>query len=362
MGRTTAVLLVASGEGASESSGLRAVRARIEERDDLEPASLSRLAALATETRESATEDVEAEVRARLAGAEDAFSRFDYTGATTQLDEALVLLRPLARTADGRARLARTHLTLAMVLMVHGEREAAVEELRTCRHLDADCAPDPARHPPELAELFREVAASDGGEGALSVATEPPDATATLDGRREAPTPARWDAVSPGRHYVTLARDGFVPDVQVVNVGGGTPTERQFALTLGPPPARAAAALRALEADGVLAEARWRAEAAALTEADVLVVLSRSEERLALAAFDGRGAPIGETLRLALDDAGAFRRHLDTVLPPTTVPFYGQWWFWTPVALGVAVILVAITFAIFNVPDVRVQGGDVIPL
>ncbi len=361
VGRTTTVLLVASGDGADDSEAQRAVRARVEDRDDLEPANLARLASLATEVREASTEDAEMEARRRLAGAEEAFSRFDYTGATTQLSEALELLRPLARRAEGRARLASTHLTLAMVLMVHGEREAAMEELRTCVHLDEACAPDPARHPPELVALHREVAAERRPDATLTVTSEPRGARVTIDGRREGVTPVTWDALPAGRHYVTLERDGFLPDVQVVSIGGGEPTERTFALSMGPSPMRAAAALRALEADGAAAERRWRAEAATLTEADVLLVLSLSPDRLGLAAFDGRGAPLGEPLDREGDDADAAQGYLDTVLPPPMVPFYGQWWFWTPIALGVAIALAAVTYFVVNTPDVRIHGGVLVP-
>ncbi|MEZ4337659.1 MAG: PEGA domain-containing protein [Sandaracinaceae bacterium] len=267
----------------------------------------------------------------------------------------------MARRAEGRARLASTHLTLAMVLMVHGEREAAQEEVRTCLHLDAACAPDPARHPPELVELHREVLAEESREATLTVTSEPSGATVTIDGQREGQTPITWEGLPSGRHYVTLERDGFLPDVQVVSIGGGEPAERHFPLSIGPPPMRAAAALRALRSDGADAEARWRAEAAALTEADVLFVLSLSPDRLALAAFDGRGTALGDALEREGDDAEAARGFLDEVLPPPTVPFYGQWWFWTPIALGVAILLAGATFLVVNTPDVRIHGGVLVP-
>ncbi|MCB9597560.1 MAG: PEGA domain-containing protein [Sandaracinaceae bacterium] len=350
-----------SGEAAEDSNAQRTLRARVEEREDLEPASVTRLATLAAEQREASTEEAEVEASRRLADAEEAFSRFDYTGATTQLNEALELLRPLARSASGRARLASTHLTLGNVLLVHGEREAALEELRTCVHLDPTCAPDPARHPPELVELFREMAAAESGAATLAVSSDPSGATVTVNGQREGQTPITWDGLAPGRHYVTLERDGFLPEVQVVSIAAGEPTERTFALTGGPPPMRAAAALRALRAAGADAEPRWRAEAATLTEADVVVVLGLSSGQLALQAFDGRGAPLGDGLEREGDDGDAAREFLDGVLPPPTVPFYGQWWFWTPVALAVALVLAAATFLVVNVPDVRIHGGLVVP-
>lgn len=360
VGRATTVLLVTSGTRAEGSEAERALLNRIIEREDIEPSSLSRLASLAADDREISTEDAEVEAARRLEQAEVAFSNFEYSGATTQLGEALELLRPLARRATGRSRLAQIHFQLANVLHVHGEREAALEEIRTCVHLDPACAPDPARHPPEVIELHRSVTESDAGTAVLRITTEPSNVSVTVDGGREASTPAEWDHVAPGRHYVTLEREGFLPDVQVVSVAAGEPTERHFALSAGPPPMLASAALRALREDGPDAEQRWRAEAADLTEADVLLVLRIDEEHLALAAFDGRGVPLGDALERDSDDGGAARGFLDEVLPPPTVPWYGQWWFWIPFALVISIGLAALTYVLVNVPDVQLVGGRVV--
>ncbi|MCZ7681845.1 MAG: PEGA domain-containing protein [Sandaracinaceae bacterium] len=285
------MLLVPTGRAATSDSE-RLLRRRIADRRDLEARGLSQLAALAAQDDEDGSDRRIADAERRLEQADEAFSRFDYQGATTQLGEALELLRPTAVSESGRRRLAAVHLTLAMVLLVHGEREAALEEVRTCLHLDARCAPDSARHPPELAALHEEVRAGAGSaSGELRVTTDPPRARARLDGQRARPTPASWSELSPGRHYLTLERDGYLPEVHVINVAPSAATERRFALTLGPPEQRASAALRALERSGVDAEPRWRAQAATLAAADVLLVLSLAEGALALGAFDARGQP-----------------------------------------------------------------------
>ncbi|HJL20462.1 MAG TPA: PEGA domain-containing protein [Sandaracinaceae bacterium LLY-WYZ-13_1] len=351
---------MSSGDGAEGSEADRALRRRIGEREDLELQSLARLASLAAEDRGDDGEAAQIEAQRRLAQADEAFARFDYAGATTQLDEALQLLRPLARRATGRQRLAAVHLQRAMVLHVWGEREAALEELRTCIHLDPRCAPDPARHPPELLALH--ATAREAGERAdavLRVTTEPPGARVTLDGRRGTRTPAAWDEVDAGRHYVTIERDGFLPEVHAVNVAAGEPTERSFPLTAGPAPMRASAALRALQDEGPEADTRWRAEATSLSEADVLLVLHRTPDALRLAAFDPRGAALAAALEREDADRDALLGYLDETLPPPTVPFYGQWWFWTPLAAGISIALAAATFVVVNTPDVRLVGGSV---
>ncbi len=353
------MLLVTSGEGASESRVGRALRAEIDARPDLEEASLARLATLAARDLPRSTEAAELEADRRLAQAEAAFSEFDYAGATTALREALELLRPLAARAAGRRRLADVHVRLALVLQVHGEEGAALDELRTCLHVDPECAPDPARHPPELIALFARVRAEPDPRASLRVETTPARAHLTLDGAREAESPTTWEDVSVGRHYVTVSRDGFLPEVHVVQVSSGERTTRALALTEGPPPLRASAAIRALEGAGPDAERRWRREAATLAEADVLLVL-RLAAGARLAAFDGRGAPLGEPRDGDRADAALAQGFLEEVLPAPSLPFYGQWWFWTPIAFVVAVGFAALTFAVVNVPDVQLLGGEVI--
>jgi hypothetical protein len=364
-GHRIPVLFVPVGEGGTSASE-RALRRRIDERGDLEMVSVSRLATLAaggpsgTEAESDAEGRIEQAER-RIEQAEDAFSRFDYQGATTQLGEALALLRPLATTESGRRRLASVHLTLAMVLLVHGEREAAVEEVRTCVHLDARCAPDAARHPPELVQLTEEVRADAGpANGVLRVITDPPDARARIDGGGPQPTPAEWSELRPGRHYLTLERDGFVPEVHVVTVSEGERMERAFRLTLGATEERASAAVRQLEGRGVEAEPLWRAQAATLAAADLMVVLSVRSGGLSLAAFDARGAPIGDALTRPGDEPGAAVGWLEQTLPGPTVPWFGQWWFWTPVALGLSVAFGALVWAIVRTPPVQLIGGEVI--
>ncbi len=353
------MLLVPTREAAT-SQAERILRRRITDRRDLELRGLSQLAALAARDEEADSDRAIAEAERRLEQADEAFSRFDYQGATTQLGEALELLRPSAATASGRRRLASVHLTLAMVLLVYGEREAALEELRTCTHLDERCAPDPARHPPELIALHAELRASTGeATGALRITTDPPGARARLDGGRARPTPASWSELRIGRHYLILERDGYLPEVHVVSVSASEPTERSFALTLGPPEMRASAALRALEGRGVAAEARWRAQAATLAAADVLLVLSLAEGSLALGAFDARGAPLADPLRATGDDAAGALDWLERTLPRPSVPWYGQWWFWTPVALGLSVVFGAVVFYLVRTPPVRLVGGMV---
>ena len=83
-------------------------------------------------------------------------------------------------------------------------------------------------------------------------------------------------------------------------------------------------------------------------------------------------AILGVALFLRLDGLGslglgfdepqhiyAARGYLDRVLPPPTVPFYGQWWFWTPLAAGVSLVLAVGAYLWARTDDVRLIGGSV---
>ncbi len=93
------MLLVPTREAAT-SQAERILRRRITDRHDLELRGLSQLAALAARDEEADSDRAIAEAERRLEQADEAFSRFDYQGATTQLGEALELLRPSAAPAS----------------------------------------------------------------------------------------------------------------------------------------------------------------------------------------------------------------------------------------------------------------------
>ncbi|HEY8428440.1 MAG TPA: hypothetical protein VIL20_08710, partial [Sandaracinaceae bacterium] len=80
---------------------------------------------------------------------------------------------------------------------------------------------------------------------------------------------------------------------------------------------------------------------------------------LALGAFDARGEPLVDPLRRRSDDPAAALGWLEGVLPRPSVPWFGQWWFWTPVALGLSIAFGAAVFYLVRTPPVRLIGGTV---
>jgi len=344
---------------ARDSTTAQGARSAVLRRDDLELRDVSALATLAATPEARADPDEEA--RHHLARAEEAFSRFDYAGATAAIDEALRVLRPTAVRASGRRRLAEVHLRRALVLHVHDERDAALAELRTCVHLDAECEPNPALHPPELVALAEEARAI-AETGTLSVLTTPESARVSVDGSPPRDAPVEFVDLAAGRHYVVATRDGFEPRVELVSVQPNATTERRLELVLGAPSMRAEAALRALQQRGADAEPRWRADALELADADLLMLVDAPDQSARLSLFDVRGERIAEpaTYALSLTARPLARLYVDEVLPSPRGRFYERWYFWTPISFALAGILSAIVYARVRPADVTLTGAEVV--
>ncbi len=344
------------GEGAhpdrSRADLDRAALSAIGERDDLEAETAMRLFAQARPAPSSESAPVES----RLEQARTALAAFDYARATTLIEAVILDLRARIDEADGRARLAEAHVELARVLLVHEQREAALAELRTARHIDPRPTLDPARYAPELVALYDAAAQGEGAPGSAEVATTPEGAWVTLDGRERTRAPAHFADVPPGRHYVRASLDGFEPIVAEVLVAEGEASRRALRLAPGNQSERAAATLRVLGDRGHEAPQLYRSFALELTGTAALLLVDHDAGTLS--AYDASGAPIAAG-RIELDDDDAVAEWLDTALPPPDPPFYTRWWFWAPsIGALVAGSALAAYFAT-RTPDVELVAGEV---
>jgi hypothetical protein len=347
------------GEGARHERARSEVERELADRDDLDVRPPGRLASLAARDDEP-SEAGSGATDAHFERAREALSRFDYAGATAHLREAVDTLLPRARTADGRARLASAHLELAFVLHVYGERAAAAEELRACVNVAGSCPVDASRYPPELLALHEEVTATDAATGGIHVTAVPDGATAALDGREVRPIPATFEDVAIGRHYVVVEREGYDPQVAVVNVAPRETARRFVTLSLAPRPERARAALRSLGRDGVNAEPPMRAFAAEVEGVDVVMVARLGDDEAELAAFDAHGQRVGDMLEVEHLRAGDVEGWLDQTFPRATRRFYERVWFWTPIAFALIAGAAVSVYAVTRTPYVALRGGATI--
>jgi hypothetical protein len=348
--------------GDVDAPAVEATHRRVLARDDLAFVGLGGLSALAA--RETAGEgEEEPAVEQLLAEARAAFSRFDYAASTSALEEALALLRPRGTTASGRRRLADVHLRLAMVLNVHGEREAAVDQMRACLRLDPACAPDPALHPPVFVALHAEVVAAETSpaeRGSITIRSDPTGAGASLDGGPVRPTPVTFEEVAPGPHYLGVSLDGYRTEVELVRVVPGEVTTRSATLRPGPESARAGAALRAIERSGPDATRRTFSEAARLTDAEALLLVDARRRPARITLFDAHGRRVRTSAPLAAGVRDRIERFVEEALPRPGARWYERWWFWTTVAAVVAgTVALSVYFGV-RTRDVTIPWGQVV--
>jgi PEGA domain-containing protein len=356
----TRVAVVAVGD-AGGSPAVGAIVERLRARDDLALTDGAVLGYLAARAASPAPGDsVELQAEESIRRARQSAAHFDYAGATAHLRRALDLLRPKVTEAAGRAWMAAVHLELGRVLLVHGEREAAQDEIRACLHLDRGCSPDPAFNPPELVALYQDVKKRRLTDTAiLRIASDPPSARAELDGTVSGTTAVEWKGLEPGLHYLVVSAFGFVQSIDAVLLAPGSKVERLVPLTPGPPEERARVALHELERLGDKADARWRAEAAKLVRTDLLVFAQdTSGGKVSLFAFDVRGELRWHGGTVARDDRGAARAWLEQLVPEPEPPWFGRWWFWALIAAVVAGSAAGVAWLETRPVQLSLKGGE----
>jgi hypothetical protein len=297
-----------------------------------------------------------ASVSENHARAEEALSRFDYAAATGHLDAALDAARPGVTTEGGRRRFSSLHRDLAMALLVHGERGAAAEHLRTASFLTPGEPLDPARYPPELVQLGTELR---NAPVDLRVTSEPTDAIATLDGRIRADDDGWFRSLPAGRHYLHVAARGFTDEVRLVF--GTEQSSSTLHVTLAPAPIseRRRLAFERLRLEGADAPRPARVLALSGTDADSLLVTRRVGRVFEVSAFDHRGIEL-HTRGLFEDESDAEPSEwLAAALPEPSDDgaWYEQWWIWTPAAVVVVGASALIVWAATRNPDVALVGG-----
>lgn len=137
--------------------------------------------------------------------------------------EAQVVLEREPRTEEDFAALHRALTYRAMNELALGREENAREALRRAVALAPDAALDEGAHPPDVRALYETIRTEARAEApvAISVTTEPPAASVSLDGREVGITPATVHA-TPGVHYVRLAAAGHASRVMPVAFGADT--------------------------------------------------------------------------------------------------------------------------------------------
>lgn len=248
---------------------------------------------------------------------------------------------------------------------------------------------DIERYGPESIESFDRARARalSGARGTLIVETDPPGAEVYIDGRSYGPSPATAEGLLVGAHYVTVKELGYEKLIARAEVSSGRAREEHYALA---PNARAQlilsessqAAIR-----GELGEQRAgeaiRSLGNTLVAAQIVVGVlrpaagGRVHVQLYLYHVTTRLLQASQEATVSLDEAGMERaRQLatdlyagvdlsggiaapDDPLVGRQPELYEQWWFWTAIGAGVALIVGAIAIGVAVGGSQPVPGGFV---
>jgi hypothetical protein len=302
-----------------------------------------------------------------VAGARDAYSRFDYDGALERLRQAELALATAPPVADVTRLLVEINLLAGVVRADRGDPGRALEDFRVAQRLDpARKMLDPGSYRPRVVALYAQAAAAPETRRAhLDVVTDPAGAEVWIDGRRAGTAPLGV-VLEAGVHYVAVVAEGSVPRLEKPVLRAGEPSRLSLLLSRSPPEERARQARAGLLA-GRLDWERGPATLAASASLD-LVVLARDAAqatapdgaRAEVALYDARTGALGawmpaapvEPVLVALASAVAAPTHTataslvageerdrDAALAAPT-PWYRSWWLAPPlVAVGAAVTL-----------------------
>lgn len=313
----------------------------------------------------SSAADVYAAAEPLLERARTAYRDLAFEDALEAVGEAQLLLEAHAHTERDFDALTQALLYRGMAELALGHAERARDALRTVVILRPSLVLDEGRFAPEVRAMHEEMLAAVRTDppSALTVTTEPANATISLDGRVLGRAP-RTVQGSSGRHYVEVSALGHETRLlSVVLAPGGSP-----ALHVELPldrPASVAATLTRTEPAALRLSRTERVSIRAALDAEELVLVSRCR-RVCARAID---LPSGRSRDLSAASAGGLLRAI-TSLPAegddaeprrsARARYEGDaWWVspWPWVVLGAVVVGAGAATAIVlssDTPETRI--------
>jgi hypothetical protein len=304
-----------------------------------------------------------AEARAAYRKARDLFVNVELDAATELAQRALNLFAvhhaELAATGSYRV-ISETHVFLGLVLLQKNLAEKAIAEFRSAIAIDPSFQPDPAIVPPKALKLFQKTARYflASPRGALTLKVTPAGAEIVLDGKVQGEAPLTLKDLLPGRHYLVIRHEGYLPWEAALQIERAALGEKE--IFLKPTPLRTlqelpdpAQAEELLTEIGKTSHTDWvvwvRGEPGQeLEDSAVLVYRTRDavlEPAVTVAAFvKPPVAPEPVQIGLAPQPPPVVKAPPPFIAPPPDAPppqvqdrsVLRSWWFWTLVG-GVAV-------------------------
>jgi hypothetical protein len=232
--------------------------------------------------------------RDHLAGAREAYARFEYDRALGELGRIDDLLLDREPSQPVIELLIQRYLLAGQVHEGRERPAEAIAAFRTVRHLDPDRTRlDAGEYRPKVVSLYQRSAPT-GQAGALEVQVTPSGARVWLDGKPIGAAPVDARDLAAGRHWVVATALGRSPKGTLVDIDGGKRRSLDLELEARSPAERIAEVRRTLESassrDDLEAGA---AELAGAAEVEVLVLVRARGDQIEGAAYDTARGELG---------------------------------------------------------------------
>jgi hypothetical protein len=230
-----------------------------------------------------------ARARRQLGAAREAYTRFEYARALTELNAVDRLLVDREPSPSVVELMVERHLLAGLVHEGQGRPADARRDFRLVRRLDPDRRElDAGAYRPQVVALFAEAATDERRRGALRIDTEPTGARVFVDGRYAGQASLELESVAAGRHWVVAAAPGHRARGAIVDVEARE-QGRTLALAAQSPAERATELRRSLGAASATGERRAAAAGLArVAGVHVLVLVRERDGQVEGAVFDAR--------------------------------------------------------------------------
>lgn len=381
--RTSAVLIREAGatvaQAAAVTIGLRRGIADVDGVSFVHPVDVLSTPAIGEELQMAMDELEPIADMVRTGDARAAFERADEV--VRVFEENLVAVR--------RSQLVDAYMLAAIGRCRAGLVRECEERIREIVAFRESIEYDAERYGPESRDVFDRARARAlaGARGTLVVETEPEGAEVYIDGRSYGPSPVTAEGLLAGRHYVTVKELGYDKLIVRADVRGGRATEVRYVLEPNP---RSQLIIRPRTLDSLRAElgeprAGEAIQSLGRTLATAQLILGvlrpaaggRVHVQLYLYHVHTRLLQARQEATISIDEAGMERARQMAVDLYEGVDLAGgiaapddsavvrqpelfeQWWFWTIVGGGVALVAVAIGVGVALGNTEQVPGGFV---
>ena len=372
-GETRVGFAVLAGPEADSGPAVESARAACAERG-LIPMPAGALRAALERPLAGGDRDGLSRARRQLRAAREAYTRFEYERALTELNAIDRLLLDREPTSALVELMVERHLLAGLVHEGQGRPADTRRAFRLVRQLDPDRRElDAGAYRPQVVTLYAEATREEGRPVTLRIATEPDGAAVYLDGRPAGRAPLSLAGVSAGRHWVVATAPGHRARGALIDVDAAREQRRQsLSLARQSRAERAAELRRSLRAADGAGERRAAAtELARAAGVDVLVLVRARAGQVEGQIFDARRSLLSGWLAMPSEpfsrriaaatspalsagaDPGDSSISLATGPPAEADParsWYSTWWGRTLIVAGGLAVGGAVFFA--------VSGGD----